>query len=134
MNAINLNNNASYNFVAPLIEADSDQKVEVVFPTSEKQVLAGDVTIDALVERSTTIIDLGELTAAGTLDLTIGSDVPVGAILTVKAQSDATARDLTFGTGMIGPVMAGVISKTKTALFIFDGVNFVAMAAAVQID
>jgi len=86
------------------------------------------------VERTTTVIDLGQLSADAELDLNVGADIPIGALLVVKAQSDATARTVTLGTGFSGPAIAGVISKTKTASFIFDGATFVAMAAAVQID
>lgn len=134
MTTINMTTNASYNFVAPAISADADSKIEVVFPTSEKQTVAASATIAVDVERVNTIIDLGTLAAAATLNVTVGASVPVGAILVVKAKSDATARDITLGTKLTGPAIAGVISKTKTASFIFDGTNFVAMGAAVQID
>ena len=134
MTTINMTTNASYNFKAPAISADADSKVEVVFPTSEKQTVAAAAVIAVDVERVITVIDLGTLAAAATLNLTVGTDVPVGAILVVKAKSDTTARDITLGTKLIGPAISGVISKTKTASFIFDGTNFVAMAAAVQLD
>ena len=59
--------------------------------------------------------------------------VPGDEIL-VEVSSDATARDLTFGTGITGPVLAGVINKTKTQRFVYTGTGYVASAGPVQID
>ncbi|MHB9003511.1 MAG: hypothetical protein ACYC6C_05545 [Coriobacteriia bacterium] len=134
MTHINLTNNASYNFKAPTIDADADSKVEVVFPTQEALVPETSAAIAVNINRQTTTIDLGELGAAGTLNATIGSDVERGAIVHVKALSDGTARDITFGTGFTAPVLAGVISKTKVQSFIYDGTTFLPMGAALQID
>jgi len=134
MTVINMNTNASYNFKAPAIIKDADSKIEVVFPTSEKQTVAPAAVIEVDVERTSTVVDLGELAEAATLNLTIGADVPVGAVLVVKAKSDATARDITLGTGLTGPAISGVISKTKSMSFIYDGISFIAMSAAVQLD
>jgi hypothetical protein len=54
-----------------------------------------------------------------------------GLVLKVKATS---AEVLTPGTGMQGPAIAGTAGKTKVVTYQFDGINFVATAAAVQID
>lgn len=132
---VNLTTNASYDFIAPTISKDADVKTTTVFPTAEKQSLGYAAVIAALVERTTTVLDLGTLTGAATLNLTLGSDIPVGALLLVKAGSDATARDLTLGTKFGGPAtLAGTISKNKSQLFMFDGTNFVATAAAVTLN
>ncbi len=88
----------------------------------------------ATIANNLTIVDLGTLGAAATLNLTLNANLNTGAILVVKALSDGTARNVTFGTGITGPVLAGVISKTKTQTFIFDGSGFVGIAAAVQVD
>lgn len=125
--------NSSYNFLAPSIDADADKKVEVVFPTSEAQVVAAAATIPIEVVRTNTVIDLGTLAADATVNATIGDDVPVGAILVVKAKSDGTARAVTFGTGIDGAALAGTISKTKTAMFVFDGTIFIGISQQ-QID
>lgn len=134
MTYIHKTQNSSYNFKAPNIEADADQKIEVVFPTQEAQTLVAAAAIAVTVKRQVTIIDLGELEADATLNATIGADVERGAMVTVKAKSDTTARSLTFGTGFTAPAITGTISKTKVVSLIFDGTNFIPMAAAVQID
>lgn len=134
MSWLNLLVNASYNFKAPNITRDSDKKVEMVFPTSEKLSPAFAATQAVIIERQTTILDLGELTGASTVDLTIGADVELGARLAIVAKSDATARDITCGTGFLGGAIAGVISKTKMQEYIYNGTAFMPVAAAIQLD
>ncbi len=126
--------NASYNFKAPAISADADSKVEVVFPTSEKQTVAASATIAVDVERVITVIDLGTLAAAAILNLTVGTDVPVGAILVVKAKSDATGRNITLGTKLEGDTITGIASKTKIASFIFDGSKFIQISSPAIVE
>jgi hypothetical protein len=134
MSYINMQTNASYNFVAPNISKDADKKMNVVFPTTEKLDVPAAASISIPIERVITIVDLGTLAADATLNLVIGDDIPVGALLTIKAKSDGTARTITLGTGLQGSAIAGVASKTKAASFIYDGEKFVAMAAAIQLD
>lgn len=74
------------------------------------------------------------MTGAMTLNLTIDSQVKKGATLIVSLLSDATARTLTFGTGMAVGTMAGVISKTKCITFVYNGTIFTTDSAGVQID
>lgn len=131
---INMNQNSSYNFKAPNIAADADKKIEVVFPTQEALSPNVAAATDVNINRQTTVIDLGELSANTTLNATIGEDVERGAIVTVKAKSDGTARNVTFGDGFAAPAVAGTVSKTKVVSFIYDGTTFLPMAAAVQID
>lgn len=135
MTAINLNNNASYNFKAPLIEKDSDKKIEVVFPTAESQAAAAAAVIAATVERFATVIVVGDLEENATLNLTIGDDVPVGALLLVRVGNDAThAFSLTPGTGLSGNVIMGEKGVDKSQLYLFDGESFVATTAKEVLD
>lgn len=89
--------------------------------------------IEVELSESRTIIDLS-LTGDATLNSSADSKPSIGDEVIVKAASDGTARDVTFGTGFTGPVLAGVISKTKTQAFVYDGTSFVAVGAPVQID
>ncbi len=134
MNWLNMIRNSSYNFFAPNIEGDSNKKVEVVFPTFEKKTPTFAATQEVLVERQTTIVDLGELTGACKVDLTISEDVQMGATLAIMAKSDTTARDVTCGTGFFGGAIAGTISKTKVQHFVYNGTAFMPVAAAIQLD
>jgi hypothetical protein len=89
--------------------------------------------ISLTVSESRTIVTLA-LTGAATLNLHADSKPQIGDEIIIKASSDGTARDLTFGTGFKAPVLAGVISKTKTQTLVYDGTSFIAAAAPVQID
>lgn len=82
---------------------------------------------------SRTIVTIA-LTGAGTLNLGAAAKPQIGAELILKVSSDATARDLTLGTGITGPVLAGAINKTKVQAFVYDGSAFIATGAPVQID
>jgi hypothetical protein len=94
--------------------------------------LTSAATLAASVNNTLTIITVALGTAA-TLNLTIGEGTKVGSILVVRASSDGTARDLTPSTGMTGTAVAGVINKTKTATYIYNGSTFVHIATQ-QID
>lgn len=74
------------------------------------------------------------MTGSLTVNLTINEGIKAGARIFGTFLSDGTARAVTFGTGFTAPVLAGVISKTKTIEFIFDGTTFKPSALGVQID
>lgn len=78
----------------------------------------------ATVANNLTIIDLGTLDANATLNLTLDADLNVGSLLLVKAGSDGTGRNVTFGTGCTAAALAGVASKNKTKLLIYNGSTF----------
>lgn len=91
-------------------------------------------TVAATIDNAKTFITLPTMTGAVTLDLTVDADLEAGAELILRALSDGTARDITPGTGMTGPVVAGVISKTKVTRYVYDGSKFVNTGLALQID
>lgn len=100
-------------------------EVSYPFGPADVQTPAYAATIAVTVNNAKTLLNIAQLTGAATLNLTIDGDLPAGAELIVKAQSDGTARDLTPGTGMTGTAIAGVISKTKYATYVYDGSTFV---------
>ncbi|MGL6123946.1 MAG: hypothetical protein ACRC1W_13245 [Shewanella sp.] len=94
-------------------------------------------TIPVLIENRKTLIKLA-LTGNATLDLTIDAEVAragVGTEVQLEVSSDATARTLTLGTGIDGPNIVGVISKTFSQGFELsnDGL-FKPVGAAVQVN
>lgn len=99
--------------------------------TAETIAYAASMTVNPT--ESKTIVTIA-LTGAGTLALGENAKPQVGDEMIVKASSDGTARDLTFGTGFTAPVLAGVINKTKTQTLIYDGTAFIAKGAPVQIN
>jgi hypothetical protein len=105
------------------------------YPFGEAEVLTPDsaATIAITVSNPKTIvkIDLGH---AATVNVTPDPELEVGAELVFVLKSDGTARNVTYGTNITGPVTTGTIDKTKLATFIYDGTAFLASAAIIQID
>jgi hypothetical protein len=96
-----------------------------VFPFGPATVvtLASAATLAASVNNSATIIKVS-LDTAATLNLTVDPATKVGSMLYVVVGSDGTARNLTPGTGMTGTAVAGTISKTKIASYVYDGLTY----------
>lgn len=91
-------------------------------------------SIDVTVNNSLTVLEPAVLTGDATLNLTVSDETEVGALLQLKVRATTNGFDLTPGTKMVGPAIVGVAGKTKTQLYFFDGTNYVASGAAVQID
>ena len=95
--------------------------------------LAFATTMELTVSESRTIVPIA-MTDDATINLASDAEPSIGDELIVVATSDSTARDLTFGTGITGPALTGVISKTKVQSFVYNGSAFIASAAPVQTD
>lgn len=130
MNPINMKNNASYNFMAPDIDDDADQKVEVIFPTSEAVTPSISSNKAAVkVRRQKTIVKLGSLSAATELDLEPeAANLNVGAVVIVSWTSDGTARNITVkvGTDTVA-TLSGTASTKVTKQLVWDGESFLAV-------
>lgn len=85
------------------------------------------VTVEILNQR--TFIKMATMAQATTLALTIDSEVTAGAEVFIEAGSDATARALTFGTGMEGAAQAGTISKANLIYAVYDRSAFQVVSA-----
>jgi tetrahydromethanopterin S-methyltransferase subunit F len=85
-------------------------------------------SVEIPVTQQKTIVTIGTLTGALTLTTDVDASVKAGAELHVVLTSDTTARDTTLSTGFTGTTVAGVISKTKIASFVYNGTNFLHVA------
>ena len=94
------------------------------FAAADSQSVADAATIAVTITNSVTWLAIDQLAQDSTLNLTITDGIPVGSLLYVKAQSDATARALVPGTGMTGTSVSGTINKTKIASYFYDGTTF----------
>jgi len=92
---------------------------------ADKIQVASTATINASVSNRLTILEIDTLTTAGTLNITIDPQVPIGSTLVIKVPCGSPARDLTLGTGLTGTVVTGVANKTKYVTALYDGVTFV---------
>jgi len=108
---------------------------EISYPFGEMDVQNIDyaASIEIAVKNQKTLVVVGQMTGALTLTAKPVADLRKGAELIVALASDATARAVTLSTGIKGTSIAGVISKTKYAYFVYDGTNFVHLSAN-QVD
>ncbi|MDR1345945.1 MAG: hypothetical protein LBK03_04520 [Bacteroidales bacterium] len=126
---VNLHTNASYNFAAPEIPEHEGKIIEVIFPVIDTpSVDVSGASADVGV-KANTLIDLGEISGNKTLNVTAADNLKKGGRVTVIFASDATARTVTFAEVAI----VGVASKKTVQEFIFDGTDFVPVAAALSI-
>ena len=83
--------------------------------------LADASTMALTISRDNEMVKIDEMAQAGTLNITIGGDIEIGAQLYLKCISDGTGRDITLGTGTDTMVIAGTANKTKWAYLVYDG-------------
>lgn len=108
--------------------------IQYPFGNADVQSPAYAATLAVTITDQLTILSPATLTGALTVNLTIATGVRTGARLLCVLLSDTTARTTTFGTGFTSGTLAGVISKTKTIEFVYDGTTFKPTSAGVQID
>jgi hypothetical protein len=82
-------------------------------------------TMAATVSERVTHATISEMSAAGTLNVTIGSEVPEGAMLKVRVSADGTSRVLTLGTGLTGNAFTVSAGKSFVLSFVKMGASFV---------
>jgi hypothetical protein len=120
---VNQSENTACNFVSPAGLANA--KNEVLFPVADVQSKDYAASIALTIKQMITFVTVATLTGALTLTASINAQVTKGAMLFVKLTSDGTARDTTLSTGITGTTVAGTISKSKLASFVYDGTTFV---------
>jgi hypothetical protein len=109
--------------------------IKYPFGAADVQAMTATGTQAITITNSLTMIDGHTTTATGnrTLNLSIDSELPIGAIIHVSHKTAAT-QTLTFGTGITSATITGVTGKTHTQSFIYNGTAFVAMGGDQQID
>lgn len=122
---INSDNKKSFNFVAPLTPELGGTINEVPFPMWEKQEIAPAATLALVPTAMTSVITVNaNLTAATTITVAPASDLVPGAKLIVVLPCGATARNVTFSTGFEACTVTGEATKTKKAVFVYDGTTY----------
>lgn len=112
----------------------SDYKIQFPWGLATSKTLAFAATQNIVIDNALTILTFAVLTGAVTLNISdIEVGMPIGSRLIIKVPATAT-ETVTFGTSITAPALVGVAGKTKTQSFIYDGVEFIAEGASVQID
>ncbi len=101
--------------------------------STDLAIAATGTTAVTISDQVTSVGTLTTLTGNATLDLTLDSQLKVGAMLFIKVKTTA-AETFTFGTGIDAPVVTGSAGKTWTQGFWYDGTIFLPMGAKIQID
>jgi len=111
--------------------------VEILWPfgLADEQAMTATGAQAITITDRLTLIDGVTVQATGnrTLNLTIGSGVPTGAIIHVTDKTAAN-QTLIFGTGITSATITGASGKTHVQSFIYTGTAFVAMGGDQQID
>lgn len=107
----------------------------VMFPNGafETQTPAYASTLNLTIDNPFTFVKVS-VTGNMTVNLTEVITPPVGSLILIEVVSDSSARTITWGTGMVGPALVTVATKTHVIEFFFDGSNFVASGASAQIN
>jgi hypothetical protein len=110
------------------------EKINWPFGAADKQAIAYAANPVVTITNMFTILTFAILTGDLELDLIIDDEVKPGAMLLIRVPATANADDVTFGDGIDAPNLVGVATKTKTQLFVYDGVAFIPAGGPVQID
>ncbi|MPM00628.1 hypothetical protein SDC9_46856 [bioreactor metagenome] len=108
-------------------------QLQADYTDSESQSKDYAATVALSITAQETIVTVAELTGDVTITATTDAAVEKGAKLYVKLTSDTTARAASFTTGFEATAVAGTISKSKRASFVYDGTQWCIMGA-IQIN
>lgn len=99
----------------------------VKYPFGKADSLSADyaATIEVAVENQESVLTIGQLTGAATLNLDVDAEMAPGANLLIKTSVDGTNRVLTHGTGLTGAATTLTANKTYALSYKFDGSTFV---------
>lgn len=106
-------------------------KVKFPFGAADSVSKVYAATVAATIDNMLTVLTIGQLTGACTLNLTLDANLEVGAKLYVQTSADGTGRTITWGTGMSGNAVANTASKSFMHEFVYNGTAFVAVSSLV---
>lgn len=95
------------------------------FGNADVQALTSGAAMAVTIKNSLTVINMTQMAAAGTLNLTLSGQIRVGARIILKTSADGTNRALTPGTLMSGAAVTITASKSFALEYFYDGSNFV---------
>ena len=125
---INLRTNASYNFVAPEIEADENKVVEVMFPTQETKTIVAEVDTTVAIERAFTCLIM-DVEADISLVALLSSNLKRGDMLLIIATAKGEDRTLSFSNNIGGGSIDLTEDAAENILCIFNGTEFTRIAS-----
>jgi len=128
MTKLNMNTNASYNFVAPEIAADADKKIEVIFPTQEAITVVGDGNKSVSIQRAFTHITMDvetNLTLTGVVNV---NNLKIGDKIVISATAKDDDRVLTLHTSLGNRAINLTQDAEENILLVWNGTTFKVLA------
>jgi hypothetical protein len=100
-----------------------NNRIRSPFGKAETLSLSYAATINIAPWNSETVITIGQLTGAATINAAIDAEMQTGANLTLKMSADSNSggRVVTLGTGFTGNAITVPASKSVVAEFKYDG-------------
>lgn len=99
-------------------------KVKYPFGAADSISASYAAAVAATIDNTATVLTIGQMTGACTLNLTVSAETMVGSKLLVKTSADGTNRVITWGTGMTGVAVTNIASKSWNHYFMYDGATF----------
>jgi len=104
-----------------------DKGYRIGFPTPDtyyQSSLTDAATVARTITLDNEIIVLDELGQGTTLNLTINTDVEIGAEIWLQSSCGTTPYDITLGTGTDGATITGVASQTQLCILKYNGTQY----------
>ena len=92
---------------------------------ADQQSKAYAAVIAATIQNHLTALVLAQMTGNATVNLTVDSQMKVGAEVNVEVSADGTNRTLTPGTGMTGNAVTITASKNMLLCYYWNGSAFI---------
>ena len=92
---------------------------------ADQQSKAYAAVISATILNHLTALVIAQMTGNATVNLTVDSQMKVGAEVNIEVSADATSRTLTPGTGMRGNSVTVTANKSLLVCYYYNGTDFI---------
>ena len=121
-------------FTALSVNAQTTKVINYPFGAAQGFTCATSGTVAVTISNQMAYVSaVPTLTAAATISLTAASSLKAGAmvLLTVKTTSTEVT---TLGGSVLAPAVTGVVGKTWSQAYLYNGTNFYPCGAKIQVD
>jgi hypothetical protein len=119
--------------IVAFVSMDAQSKINYPFGAAQTFTSATSGTVAITVSNQMAIMTAPTLTAAATLSFTASSSLKAGAFMLVAVKTTST-EVTTFSGAVVSPTVAGVVGKTWTQGFIYNGTYFYPVGVKQQVD
>lgn len=115
------------------VNAQTTKVINYPFGAAQSFTAATSGTTAITVSNQMAIMSAPTLTAAATLSVTASSNLKAGAFMLVAVKTTST-EVTTFAGAVVSPTVAGVVGKTWTQGFLYNGTYFYPVGTKQQVD